>query len=92
MNCGYCGEKQKQGEWTYRKSSVDCMESPSLRSLLDIIAKPPRHRLYSAATGIPARTRKVQYSVNNPNICQDCQKSLNSFARACCEIEKEKAS
>jgi len=88
LGCGYCGEKING---SFRKSSVDCMESPAFNSILDTFAKPPRHRLYSTS-GIPARNRKVQHSINNPVICQECQKGLNSFARACWEIEKEKAS
>lgn len=80
--CGYCGADQRKGE-TYRKSSIDCMESPPLRHIPDLLAYPPRHRLYSALDGMPLRTRKVQHSINNPEICPDCQKGLNSFVRVC---------
>lgn len=87
--CGYCGERIGG---SFRKSSIDCMESPPFVSLLDTLAKPPRHRLCAATPGAKMRRRRVQHSINNPVICQDCQKGLNAFARACWEIEKEKAS
>jgi hypothetical protein len=78
---------------------MDCMESPNICwERLDLRPEHPeketgkiRRRLkdYDGFLLVP---RKVQHSINNPNICPDCQLGLNAFARACWEIGKEKAS
>lgn len=89
--CGYCGIEVTKG-LTFRKSSIDCMESPKL-VLCEWPDTPGRKgRTYiRGSNSLPLKVRSIQHSINNPELCLNCQNGLNSLARACREIEQKKA-
>jgi len=71
----------------FRKSSMDCMESPKLGHVYRGF-----HDEHGRLTGngVPLVPRRIQHSINNPEICPRCQLGLNSLARACRELETGK--